>query len=335
MKKLKCLGAVLVLAAILARPEAAVAGAQRAMRLWYSSVAPALFPFLVLMPLLTGPEACAAYNRLFSGLMKPVFRLPGAAAGALVIGMISGSPGGAMAVRRIAAANNMRASQAERLALVMGGVSPAYLVMGVGFGLYGSIALGIRLAVVQVCVQLLLLACMRQMKGGDRKIAPVPERPERSPVPAAVEQVLAICGYMVIFGSVASVAAEFLGERLGTLLLLAADLPTGLAALSKWNVPGKFLLQGAAIGFGGLCIAAQNLDVLAEVGVRKARYFAARLAAAVLCALGSVFVLYGRNASAVISLGQPGKVYALSLLAASAAAIPVLFFFSKKLFLNK
>ena len=77
MKRVKFCGAILILAGILIRPEAAVAGAQRAMYLWYTSVAPALFPFLALLPVLTGPDACAAYAAVLSRLMRPLFGLPG------------------------------------------------------------------------------------------------------------------------------------------------------------------------------------------------------------------------------------------------------------------
>ena len=62
MKKIGFPAALIAVAAILMRPEAAAAGAQQAMRVWFTSVAPSLFPFLVLMPLLTGSEACAVYD---------------------------------------------------------------------------------------------------------------------------------------------------------------------------------------------------------------------------------------------------------------------------------
>lgn len=336
MKKLKLPGALLVLASILCFPEPAVAGAQRAMRLWVSSVAPALFPFLALMPVLTGAEACAAYNRLFSGIMRRIFALPGAAAPAVAIGMIAGSPSGALAVGRIAAQSRMQRSEAARIALALGGVSPAYLVLGVGYGLYGSAALGVRLALVQAGVQLLMLLIMRDacadMEGG---ISPSVEESPRGFVSAAVESVLAVCGYMVVFSSAAAVLVHLMGRIPGCMVLLAADLPSGLASLAEMEIPGKMLMQGAAIGFGGLCISFQNLDALQPLGIRKGRWFTARCLSAVLFACGCALFMQPYHAKAVISLGQPGKVYAFSLLAASIAAIPGLIFLSKKFFLNK
>lgn len=335
MKKLKIWGVVLVLASLLMRPETAVSGAQAAMRTWVSSVAPALFPFLALLPVVTGPDACAAYGRLFSWIMRPVFKLPGSAAPAVIVGMIAGSPGGALAVRRVSGQNGMQCSQAAHVALAMGGVSPAYLVMGVGYGLYGSVRLGVQLAAIQAAVQLIMLrlsgAFCSELKGIS---PPADEGAFASPVRAAVENLLAVCGYMVLFASVTGVAADFAGRNAGIALLLTADLPSGLAALSQMSFPGKMIVQGAAIGFGGLCIGFQNLDVLRSMGVDAKRYFAARGCSAALYAVISALVLHMHAANAVINLGQPGKVYACTLLLASAAAIPALIFLTKKFFLN-
>ena len=336
MKRAKLWGALLVIAGILIRPEFAVAGAQRAMRLWYSSVAPAMFPFLALLPVLTGPDACAAYNATFSRLMRPLFGLPGAAAPALVISMISGSPGGALAVRRIASEARLPSSEARRLALALGGVSPAYLILGVGMGLYGSMALGIRLALIQLAIQLLLLLLLRGfIEDREDQAVTLPLREyDQGPLRAAVESVLVVCGYMVLFSSVCGVIASFVGEHAGTALLLVSDLPSGLAELAEWDIPGKMLIQGAAIGFGGLCIAAQNLDALRSLGITVSEYLSVRGVAAAIFAGVSGLALEPRGKGVEIYVGGGSRVYAFSLLIAGAAVLPVLFFFTKTFCFN-
>lgn len=335
MKRAKFWGAILILAGILVRPEAAVAGAQRAMRLWVSSVAPAMFPFLALLPVLTGPDACAAYDAALSRFMRPLFGLPGAAAPALVTGMISGSPGGALAVRRIAGEAGLRRGEARRLALAVSGVSPAYLILGVGQGLYGSTSLGVRLALIQIAIQLGMLILLRPAdeSGGEAASLPRDVTPS-APVRDAVENVLAVCGYMVLFSSISCVAASFAGARTGTALLLAADLPSGLAELAGWSIPGKMLLQGAAIGFGGLCIAAQNLDALRPLGVGAREYFAARGVAAAAFAGISGLALRVPSCGAEVYAGGGSGAYAFSLLIAGLATLPALAFFSKTFYLN-
>jgi len=335
MRKIKLAAAIIVLSAILLNPEPAVAAAQGAMRIWYASVAPALFPFLALMPMLTGRDACAAYEIAFSRIMRPLFGLPGSAAPAMIIGMISGSPGGALAVRRIAAESGMRIADAKRLALAICGASPAYLLMGVGRGLYHSDSLGIKLVLIQVGVQFLLLGLLRGSFDDEGIIEKTTLQDRQNSIHAAVESVLAICGYMVLFSVIAGVAANLVGKHIGAALLLAADLPSGLAILSTSEFAGKVLVQGAAIGFGGLCIAAQNMEALREIGVHWHEYAAIRFIAAALSALASVAVIKERAVSDGIYMGKPVFAYAVSLFFAAVATLPVLKLISKKSFLNK
>lgn len=333
MKKFRFWGALVVLAALLLRPESAVAGAQRAMRLWCAGVAPALFPFLALMSALTGAEACAAYNALLSRVMGPLFRLPGAAAPALVIGMISGSPGGAIAVRRVAAQTNMGRRDAQRLALALSGVSPAFLILGVGQGMYGSAALGLRLALIQAALQLLLLLALRGHSGGEPLKLPE-DRGEVRPIAAAVETVLGVCGYMVIFGSVGSAVASLLGETAGGALMLVGDLPTGLSLLVGWDIPGKMLIQGAAIGFGGLCIAAQNVDAMRPLDTGWRQYLSVRGVAAACFAICCGVLLPGFGRGLERYPAGSGRAFAFSMLAAGIVALPGLIYLSKLQFLN-
>ena len=75
-------------ALLLSAPQAAALGAARAMAQWYASVAPALFPFLALMPLLTCDEAATVYELLLGRAMRALFDLPGSTAPALAVGMI-------------------------------------------------------------------------------------------------------------------------------------------------------------------------------------------------------------------------------------------------------
>ena len=332
MKRLKFLAALLAMCAILLRPGAAVAGAQAAMGQWVSSVAPALFPFLVLMPALTSPEACAAYEAAFARVMGPLLGLPGSAAPAVVIGMVAGSPGGAAALTRIAAQTAMPARQSRRIALAVCGLSPAYLILGVGQGLLGSAQAGVKLAGIQAAVQLSLLVLLRPLGKYMKGNAPLPVSGQAGGgIRSAVETILAVGGCMVFFSALAHVAAQLIGGRAGSLLLAVVDLPSGLPALAQ---RGNSLLMGMAVGFAGLCIAAQNLDALRAIGLSPGMYLAVRGAAALLTGLlAAIFLpLEGQGAGLRFCTGE---TYAFSLLMASTALLPALILLTKKFILNK
>jgi len=335
VKKLKFWGAACIFAIILMRPQEAVTAAQRAMGVWCVSVAPTLFPFLVLMPLLTNEDACTAYEAMFSKCMRVLFGLSGAAAPAVVVGMIAGSPAGAIALRRIAANSNIKPGEARRIALAVSGVSPAYLIMGVGQGLYGSRTLGMKLAGIQLCIQLLLLVLLPRGKQEDADVTCLAEEKEnRNPISMAVEGLLGICGYMVFFSTVAGVAASFAGEKIGGGLLLALDLPSGLANLASMQISAKMVLLGASVGFGGLCIACQNMDILKDIGLCWKNYLKIRCITASLFACAGVMLegLFVREASELFENCM--KSYAGALLIVGFMVVPGLFLLSKKLFLN-
>lgn len=327
MKRLKFVFSLLAAACILLCPGAAVSGARSAMAQWAFAVAPALFPFLALLPALTAREACAAYERIFSRPMH-LLRLPGSAAPAVIIGMIAGSPGGALALANAAAHTGMSRAQCRRIALSVCGVSPAYLILGVGQGLCGDAGVGLRLAGMQLLTQVLLLILLRPQDSGEN-IASIYDRENRPGVLAAVETVLGVCGYMVLFSAIASVLGEWIGRRAGRFLLLAADLPSGLPAFA-----GKPLWLAAGIGFAGLCIAAQNLDALRFAGIKPGVYLGMRCVAALMMTAQVALFLPAAD-SAGETLPPARMIYAFALLAASILLIPVLNFLSKNLFLNK
>jgi len=228
----------------------------------------------------------------------------------------------------------MKKSDAQRLALAVCGLSPAYLVLGVGHGLYGSGALGWRLAGIQAAIQIFLLAVLRKARFGDDGSCPPVQLPQRDGIRSAVERTLVICGYMTLFGAVSAVAASFAGELSGTILLLLTDLPGGLALLPFLNLRMEMPAACAAIGFGGLCIAAQNLDILKEIGVRTRDYLCIRaLSAGIFAAAGTVLLKKGAYRPG--EMLNAGPSYAFSLVFACILALPGLIFLTKNLFLNK
>lgn len=335
LNKWKFPAAALLAIAIFLHPQTAVDSARNAMAMWYSSVAPAIFPFLALMPLLTGPDACAAYEKIFSRLMRVIFRLPGSAAPAFIISLISGSPAGAVAISQMAGHSGMTHSQLRRFAPVVCGVSPAYLTLGIGVGLFGSVHIGLRIAAVQLLAQLVLLLLLRlQVDEAGEPLAVIPIAP-RTGMRHAVSSTMTVCGCMVLFSVAASVLAETVGNLLGKILLLLADLPSGMAMLSQWNVPGKNLLLGMAVGFGGLCVISQNMDVLHPLGLSWKDMLGVKFVQSALSGALLPLVLRENCRGFNPILRNNAASYVFSLLIALLLSLPVLIYLSNKLFLNK
>jgi hypothetical protein len=263
-------------------PGSALGAAARAMAVWISAVAPALFPFAAVMPYLTSPQARNVYDRMFGWLVRRLLNLPGRCASAVVTGMFAGSPGGALATARVAAAEGLSPGQAARLAAVACGVGPIYIVSGIGVALMGSAEEGWRLAISQWAAQLIVgIVFSRCWKDGEQGKSEFHEPRDERPIQAAIMAVLRVCGYMVLFSVGLALFEKLTGLELWQISLIA-DLPSGVADAIASN--GSRIAIAAGIGFGGVCIAAQNMSVLANVGVTWQRYILLKSAVAVLCA---------------------------------------------------
>ena len=329
MENWKWIGGLLLAGLLLARPEAAALGASQAMAQWCAAVAPALFPFLALMPLLTCETAARAYERLLGSVTRRLFRLPGAAASAMAVGMIAGTPAGAVAGRRIAANSGMNAGQLARVSAAFAGFSPAFLVSGVGVGMLGSAGLGWRLFGAQALTQLTMALLLRNA-WADRTelVRPLAGSAGEAPVRAAVLTALGIGGYMTLFGAMSFAVAGLLGSSTANALLCLLDVPSGarlLAGLGGIGERARFALLSAACGFGGACLAAQNLGALKGCGVDAVEYVALRVLAAAICAMYAALLWALPDGLPPLALGLSGeKALAIAGLSVALLALPAL-----------
>ena len=282
MPYLKFAAGALLAALLLSRPEAAALGGLNAMLCWARTVAPAMFPFMALLPLLTGDGAARVLRRLAGRAMGRLFRLPGAAAGALAAAMLGGSPAGVLAARRVP---GLRRGEFKRLAVCGAGLSPAFLVGGVGAAMLGDAGLGRVLLRSQLCAQLAMLLLLRRAWSGEDDALPPPEEARSRPLRAALLGILTVGGWMTLFGALGEAARPWLRGPAGEALLCLADVITGAERVSRLNCDlfSKMLLMSAVCGFGGACVGAQNVAAAGDAGPSAPAYFALRLPAAGLC----------------------------------------------------
>ena len=328
MRRFRWLAALALAALLLARPKAAALGALAAMERWRATVAPAIFPFLALMPLLTGEDAARAYRALLGGAMGRLFRLPGAAAPAMVVGMVAGTPAGAIASRGVAARAGMNRGQLHRLSVAVMGFSPGFLVGGVGEGMLGSAALGWRLALSQLLTQLTLALLLRgAWRDRDAPVVDAGPVREEAPVRGAVLATLTVCGYMALFGALSCSAGALVGPGAGGALLCLLDAPSGAHLLANLplSLPARMALISALCGFGGLCVIAQCLGALRGCDLRASECLALRaLAGALSAGFTAAQMGAGKLDLSALAFAARENPLAVAGLCASALAVPAL-----------
>ena len=102
--------------------------AAKALTLCAGTVIPALFPFMVVTGLLVRLGFGQWLAPDMAGLMASLFRLPGCAGSALLLGLVGGYPIGARTAAELYASGDLTRQEAERLLTFCNNSNPVFLI---------------------------------------------------------------------------------------------------------------------------------------------------------------------------------------------------------------
>lgn len=278
--------------ALLAWPRASAAGISRGLSVCGGIILPSLFPFLVLGGFAVYSGAAAAVGRRLSGVTRVLFGLPGAAAAAVLIALVGGYPAGANAVAALHKNGDVSRDEARHLLrfCVCGG--PGYIVGAVGANLTGDTRFGWILFAANTLAALLIgiLYAPSRRRVPSTPVAGTPLPPAAAlvkAVTAACESALYMCGFILLFSALLSLAdASGLTALLGkaaVLLPCLLEVSSGcIAAVDNAAAP---LLLGFTLGFGGLSVHCQVSAAVRDGNLLSGSFFMGRLVHGALGAL--------------------------------------------------
>lgn len=246
------------------------ARAAEALALCAGAVIPALFPFLAVSGLLVSLGFGAWLSPCLRGLMGPLFRLPGQAAGALVLGLVGGYPIGARTAAELYRQGELTRSEAQRLLAFCNNSNPVFLVSVLGAGVFHSVRTGVWLWLIHLLSALLTGLCFRGRGTAERRRQQPPRLTCRAvsfssamvdAVRNAAGGMLSICAFVVLF-SVLAAPLQDLGPHAGPALtgLLELFSLTPLLSPDRFG----FLLAAGCAGWGGCSVLCQTAAVLAD-----------------------------------------------------------------------
>lgn len=240
--------------------------AAEALALCAGSVIPALFPFLVLSTLLVSLGFGEWLSPYLAGLMTPLFRQPGLASGALVLGLVGGYPIGARTAAELYRRRLLTENEAWRLLTFCNNSNPVFLISVLGAGVFGSVRVGVWLWLIHLLSALLVGLLFR---GGGKTPARVPaaSAPATVSFPAAfvaavksaAGAMVSICGFVIFFYVLAKPLSS-LGGHLAPALVGLLEL----FSLTPLLPPDRlgFILAAGISGWGGLSVLSQTAAVL-------------------------------------------------------------------------
>ena len=311
MKKLvRPLGALVFILLLCLNPAQTADAAFSALQKWATRVVPSLFPFFAAIPALTCSEARAFFCRFMKRFMA-FMKCPGEMAPALMTGVLSGSPAGALATACAAREVMCGETALLRCGILSSGASPAFLLGTVAAGMLADPGAGWLLIGAQNLGALTAGLLMRFLPEGEKKRVTASGEREASPVMlGAARNLIMIGGYMMLFSVLARQLSLLAGTAAEKPLLMLFELAGGCESAASLDLPRaqRAALLSAVSCMGGLSVCAQSLAFLRPLGVSGGRYVFWKLVQSGFAALYAVHRLQPGWADAAAVLMKTPKI---------------------------
>ncbi|MBB5264969.1 sporulation integral membrane protein YlbJ [Catenibacillus scindens] len=282
-------------------PSICAQGARFGLTLWFNTIIPTLFPFILMTNLLRDLHGIDFLERIFAPIITRLFKTDKSGAYPVVLGFLCGYPMGAKAVSDSYSLGRISQRQALYLLTFVNNPSPVYMISYVAdFTLNSS-----RLALWIVAVSLISsLVAARLIHPFFTRTLPWERKPRKAQsltlkaqsadhlpdqnahvqkndtasgnlldtsIVSACELLVKIGGYMILFSILSQCIAAIPGISPLAAGLIAGLLEqtTGLGLLQQMRLPLeiKTVLAMGFICFGGLSILAQTSSVIHRQGL--------------------------------------------------------------------
>lgn len=300
-------------AALLLWPMEASGAVRDGLALCGSVLIPALFPFFVLSSLVVELGLCRYPGLVLEKLMRPLFRVNGACAGALILGLVGGYPVGARTAVSLYESGQCSKTEAQRLLAFCNNAGPAFIFGVVGFGIFASGRAALLLYLCHITASLLVGFLFRFYRPKDLprssgsvgaiRTVSFPKAFTGS-VTGALSSMLNLCAFVLVFcvisrclsrsGVIAALSGVLAGlfsplgltqPEAAQLLMGLLELSSGVTALTGGTSGGALPMAAFMLGWAGLCVHAQVMSLLSDSGLSMGTYLAGKLLHGVFAAL--------------------------------------------------
>lgn len=270
----KSVGLAILMVFLLLYPRFAAEGARYGLLLWYTSVVPSLFPFMVLSSLIVSSGGVSLLMKPVRAFLGPWLPLSENGCYTLISGLLCGCPMGAKTCGDFVREGKLSVQEGRFLMAICNHPSPMFL-LGFVCPLFEAEMHPSRL-LLSIYLPLLPLAALA--KRIYFPVLPAPasngSRPQIQPAPvldtailAAAEILCRIGGYLMLFSIVIVFLrrALWLPASLRIFLMGAMEMTTGVREVSaSLPFPDSGTAAAAILAFGGICGIFQTRAVTAS-----------------------------------------------------------------------
>lgn len=267
-------------------------------KLWYKSILPTTFPFIVICNLLTYYDGISLYSKFLGPLICKPLGLSKNCSFPIVASILCGYPLGAKYCVDLYSMEYIKKDEYERLLNIASNVGPLFLIGSVGGILLGNVSLGYILLIGNY-LSMLFIGLITKKKRTTIKLSSLPcPKSEivnfgssiKNAVQNGINTTLSIGGFIIIFSVVISLIKSnvylyiifehleaFLNLPIGTLYSLflgSIEMTNGCSIVStlSLSLPLKLSIISFLCSFSGLAVIAQVSSFVSETKINYGKY---------------------------------------------------------------
>lgn len=291
-------------------------------RLFFNSVFPSLFPFLVVINIIIGYDGINIYSRLLGNLICRPLKLPKECNFALLVSLLCGYPLGAKYTCELYEKNIIDLDTCERLLNIASNSSPLFIIGAVGASMMSDTKVGYILLLSNI-LSCLFMGFILPAKNYSIKIKIKNGNPSKAivtnsnigiilknSIEDAIKNSLNIGGFVVIFSVITGIikdnvifhiALDKLSLIIGPsvnfiegLLLGMLEITNGcyLIASSNSNLYVKLSILSFLIAFSGLSIISQVYSYTYKYDVSLKKYITRKFIQGIISSILTLIIYY-------------------------------------------
>jgi hypothetical protein len=263
---------------LLAFPSIAADGVKKGLGTCFLAIIPSLFPFMFSVDYL--------FSRICANPKTPA----GLAVGfAILFGVCGGFPMGAKALSDLVSREIITRERASALLAGLVNAGPAYLISGVGLGLFGNVRAGILLFVALSSASLICIAISTRFikkpgsspRAKPRNAAESVETGFSASMRFALQATLSLCAYVVFFSCIGAYISLFVERIHGGVVVTwflnaLCEVANGCAAAAAIGSRAGLILAGVAVSLCSISILMQVRGITRASGISLRWFFLLR-----------------------------------------------------------
>lgn len=297
----------IAMAFIALRSQVVMTSVKKSLELCFSSVIPALFPFMVLSSMFVSYTSDSSFGHI-GKLLSRLFGISPCAVSALICGILCGYPIGAKCTAQLFESKKITASEAESLIAYSNNSGPLFVIGAVGIGILHSVKAGIILYVVQLISSFFAGIVLRKstyISALGAHIYPTQRKTLITAVCDSVFSILKVCGFVVFFGVINALAEPLVNILPPVFSCMAAsftEVTCGInfISLKLPSITHKIIASSFALGWSGLSVHMQVKSIVSPLGISMKKYYITRILMGTISSASLYTIIFHRDALALI-----------------------------------